>query len=622
MNTTATSESAITVRDGGNGRRVNDVVITVATSNGTGSQSANLILLRTIFAMGVPVSGKNMFPSNIQGLPTWFTIRANARGWLARRADADIMVAMNVESVADDIASLRPGATLILHEDLKRHLNRDDLRVHLVPFGSLVAAACPDARLRRLAVNIMYVGVLAWLLDLDLDEMRRALGRQFASKPRAAELNEACAMAAFQWAAENLPRSPEHVIRRAGLTEGMLLMEGNHATALGLLFGGISVLAWYPITPSSSVCEVLIDYLAKYRHDPVTGRATYATVQAEDELGAMAMVVGAGWAGARAATATSGPGISLMAELAGLAHFAEIPAVIVDVQRMGPSTGLPTRTSQGDILSAFHLSHGDCRHPLLIPADMRECYEFAALAPDLAERLQTPVFVMTDLDLGMNTWMTEPFDVPDRPIDRGKVLDAAALEDVAEFARYRDVDGDAIPYRTLPGTRNPKAAFYTRGTGHTDRATYSEKATDWAANLGRLARKLETARALLPPAVIDGQPGAAIGILAYGSSDPAIGEARAILAEEHGVATSYCRVRALPAGDDVAGFLASHRVVLVVEQNRDGQMAAILRAEFPRQSAGIRVVAHYNGLPLDAATVVAAVTEAGGEHPAEGNGHA
>lgn len=590
---------------------VNDVVIQVATSNGTGSQSANLVLLRTIFQMGVPVGGKNMFPSNIQGLPTWFTIRASAAGWTARRRDTDVFVAMNAESVAEDIAALRPGATLVLHADLEKHLNRDDLRVHVVPFGRLVTEVCPDARLRRLVVNMIYVGVVAWLLELDMAEVGRAIAKQFAGKPKAAGLNSAAAQAGHDWAAANLPQERPFVVRRMDRTAGKIIMDGNAATALGLMYGGLTVFAWYPITPSSSVAEALGDLMAKYRHDPETGRATYAILQAEDELASIGMVAGAGWAGARAATATSGPGISLMAEITGLAHFTEIPAVVIDVQRVGPSTGLPTRTSQGDILSAYYSSHGDTRHPLLIPSSVAECYEFAMQSLDLAERLQTPVFLMSDLDLGMNLWMSEPFAPPARPLDRGKVLTAEELDRLGGFARYRDVDGDGIGWRTLPGTRHPKAAYFTQGAGHDDAAKRSEKPGDWQGNLDRLRRKVDGARSIMPQPVIETVDGARAAIIGYGTSDEAVAEARHILAAEHGVATDYLRLRALPPADSVREFIASHPRVLVVEQNRDAQAAAILQAEYPGLAPRIGSILHYNGLPLDALTVVEGVLAKG-----------
>lgn len=586
------------------GAAVNDVTITVATSNGTGSQSANLILMRSIFNMGVPVSGKNMFPSNIQGLPTWFTVRASGEGWVARKRDADIVVAMNVESVAEDIATLRPGAVLVINKSLASFVNRDDITVHVVPFDDSVVPVCKEVKLRKMVVNIIYVGVLAHLLDLEMKEVDAAIARQFSRKASAAKLNGEAAAAGYAWAKENLTGKRHFVLRRMTATEGKIIIEGNQAAALGLTFGGLTVLAWYPITPSSSLCESAIDYMDELRKDPETGKPTYAVVQAEDEIASIAMVVGAGWAGARAATATAGPGISLMSEIAGLAYFAEIPAVIIDVQRMGPSTGLPTRTCQGDIFKAYHLSHGDCKHPLLIPASMAECYEFAALSLNLSERLQTLVFVMLDLDLGMNSWMSDPFQPLTKPIDRGKVLSAEDLTRIGSFARYKDVDGDAIPYRTIPGTDHPLAAYFTRGTGHTDAATYSEKPKDWKNNMDRLARKFDTARTLLPRPVVHTMPGAEVGIIAFGSSDGAVEEARVSLRKDKGVPTDYLRLRGLPIDTEVRKFIDEHRVVYVVEQNRDAQCASILRLECPTRVEAIESILHYSGLPIDAQSVV------------------
>ncbi|MBX7244527.1 MAG: 2-oxoacid:acceptor oxidoreductase subunit alpha [Candidatus Sumerlaeaceae bacterium] len=583
---------------------VNDVVIQVATSNGTGSQSANLVLMRTIFEMGVPVSGKNMFPSNIQGLPTWFTIRVNKDGWSARRRDADVFVAMNPESAAEDIAGMRPGSILILNEELQKFQNRDDIHVFVVPFNKLVIPVCPDGRLRRLVVNMMYVGVVAYLLHLDVEELKGAIARQFSKKPKAAELNSNAALAGYQWAAENLPKQYKFVVKRMDKTKGKVIIDGNSAAALGLMYGGITVFAWYPITPSSSLGEALIDYMARYRHDPETGKATYAIVQAEDELAAMAMVVGAGWDGARAATSTSGPGISLMAELTGLAYFTEIPAVIVDVQRVGPSTGLPTRTNQGDMLKAYLLSHGDCKHPLLIPGNVKECYEFGIEALNLAERLQTPIFLMTDLDMGMNLWMTDPFEAPTKPLDRGKVLTAEDLNRLGEFARYRDVDGDGIGYRTLPGTKHPNAAFFTQGAGHDDRAKRSEKPEDWQGNLDRLTHKFNHARTIMPKPVLNADEGATLAIIGFGTSDPAIEEARHILRTQHGVKSSYLRLRSLPASAEVIQYLKDNDKVYLVEQNRDAQVASILRMENPELGNRIVSVLHYCGLPLDAQSIV------------------
>jgi 2-oxoglutarate ferredoxin oxidoreductase subunit alpha len=588
---------------------VNDVVIKVATQNGSGSQSANLILMRSIFEMGVPVSGKNLFPSNIQGLPTWFTIRANEHGWLAQRVRSDIMVAMNPDTLIQDIDELPAGGILVMNSALKPLLRRTDLHAVQVPFDVLVAEICPEIKLRKLVINVLYVGVLAYLLDIEIEKMKAAIQWQFGAKPKAALLNEQAALHGYAWAEANLDKLSEYRIAPTNGTQGKIVIEGNEAAALGMLFGGVGFVAWYPITPSSSLCEALTGYLDQYRRDPETGKATYAVVQAEDELASLAMVVGAGWAGARSFTATSGPGLSLMGELAGLCYFAEIPAVIVDVQRMGPSTGLPTRTSQGDILKAYNLSHGDCKHVLLIPANVRECYEFAMQALDLAEHLQTLVLLMPDLDLAMNKWLSDPFEFPQQPLVRGKVLDAAALDDVAEFARYRDVDGDGIPYRTLPGTNHVKAPYFTRGTGHTEKAAYSEDPENWQRNMDRLERKFNTARTLVPAPAVDEAPGARVALIAYGSSDIAVQEARWILEAQHGISTSYLRIRALPASDVVRDFLARYDTVYLVEQNRDGQVAEILGDDFPDLAPRIQRVLHYNGMPLDAESVVRLVLD-------------
>lgn len=590
---------------------VNDVVITVATANGTGSQSANLILMRSIFNMGIPVSGKNMFPSNIQGLPTWFTIRANENGWTARRRNADVFIAMNPETAEEDIESLQPGTILILKDTMKGFLKRDDLQTYVVPFDTMVRDACKVARLRKMVVNIMYVGVIAYLFDLNMDEVGAAIDKQFAGKAKAADLNKDAARVAYDWARENLQKQEKFALRPSDAAKGKVIMEGNQASALGMMFGGVTVVAWYPITPSSSLAEYTADFLNEFRRDPETGKATYAVIQAEDELASIAMVIGAGWAGARAMTATAGPGISLMSEIAGLSYFAEIPAVIVDVQRVGPSTGLPTRTCQSDIMKAYFLSHGDCKHVLLIPGSVEECYEFAMESLNLAEELQTLVFLMTDLDLGMNNWMSDPFNPPSKPIKRGKVLTAEELEKLGGFARYKDVDGDGVGYRTLPGTDHPDAAYFTRGTGHTENATYSEKPHDWKDNMDRLTRKFDVARTRVPQPVVDSD-NRDVGIIAYGSSDPAIREAREILTTNHDRNVDYMRIRALPVPESVPQFIREHKVVYLVEQNRDAQMATILKAEFPELATRIKSILHYNGLPLDAQTIVEGILEGEG----------
>lgn len=584
---------------------LNDAVINIATKNGSGSQSANLILLRAIFGMGIPVSGKNLFPSNIAGLPTWFTIRVNENGWLARRAHSDILVAMNEKTVAEDLNELDPGATVVINESLKRYVTREDLDVYEVPFSTIVKEVCPDTRLRKRVVNVIYVGVLAWLLDIEMPEIKAAVQRQFDGKARATTINMDAATAGYEWAKQSVQKLQGLRLQRSDRTQDKIIIEGNEATALGLLFGGATVLAWYPITPSSSVCETLTDLFHQYRLDPETGKATFAVVQAEDEIASIGVVLGAGWAGARSVTATSGPGLSLMSEMAGLSYFAEIPAVIVDVQRMGPSTGLPTRTAQGDIAFAYQLSHGDCRHVLLIPGTVSECYEFSTRALELAEYLQTLILVMSDLDLGMNKWMSEPFTPPSsEPLARGKVLSAEDLDNIDTFERYRDVDGDAIPYRTLPATDHPKAPYFTRGTGHNAQSDYSESSAVWKENMDRLARKFDTARGLTPKPVVEDVDGASVGIIAYGSSDLAVQEARHLLLKNHGIDSAYLRIRALPPDESIHTFIDRYDSVYLVEQNRDAQMAGILRSEYPEVAGKMKSLLRYDGLPLDAETIV------------------
>src|SRR5512134_3596089 len=476
-------------------RVVNDFSIQVATVNGSGSQTANLVLLRSIFQMGVPVSGKNMFPSNIAGLPTWYTVRANKDGYIGRKKEIDFLVAMNAETAREDALSLEPGAAVLYDEPLKLNALRSDLIFYPVPFDKIVAEVCKDAKLRRLVKNMIYDGVLSKLLGVEMAQMEHALRKQLGKKVKAVELNLGALKAGFEFAAQHLPKQDPYWIERMDRTTGMILIEGNAAGALGSMMAGVTVVAWYPITPSSSLPESLIGYMKKYRHDK-DGKATYAIVQAEDEIASIGMVIGAGWAGARAMTSTAGPGISLMSEFAGLAYYAEVPGVIFDIQRVGPSTGLPTRTAQQDILSTAVLSHGDTKQIMLIPASVEECYTMAMDAFDLAERFQTIVFVMSDLDLGMNTWMSNPFPYPEGPIDRGKLLDEATLKRLGEWGRYVDVDGDGIPYRSVPGDGMP--AYFTRGSGHNEKGQYSERPDDYVENMERLARKFETARRHVP----------------------------------------------------------------------------------------------------------------------------
>ena len=580
----------------------NDVTLQIATANGSGSQSSNTVLLRSLFQMGIPVSGKNLFPSNIAGLPTWYTIRASRDGYVARKKEVDLLVAMNPETAREDVAGLPPGAAVVYDAPLALEGARTDLVFYPVAFDKVVEPVTGEARLRKLLRNMAYVGVVARLLDIEMAEVEAAIDRVFGEKAKARELNVAAARAGFAQAGGLERRHPQRVARMDA-TRGKIVVDGNAACALGAMFAGVTVVAWYPITPSSSLVETLTGYLRKYRHGP-DGKATYAVVQAEDELAAMGMVLGAGWAGARAMTSTSGPGVSLMSEFAGLGYYAEIPGVIFDVQRVGPSTGLPTRTAQGDVISTALLSHGDTKQILILPGSVEECFSLAVQAFDVAERFQTPVFVLTDLDLGMNNWMAEPFAYPDRPIDRGKVLGKEDLERLGGFARYKDVDGDAIGWRTLPGTDHPRAAYFTRGTGHDENAAYSEKSDVFTANMDRLVRKFDGAREALPQPVLCGTGSSRVGVVAYGSSDPAIRESQDQLRAEAGIETDYLRVRAWPFSGAVLDFVAAHDRVYVVEQNRDAQLAALLRLDLPAEHVGrLRPVAHVTGLPLDARSV-------------------
>jgi len=599
----ATSKSA------GNAKRVvNDFSIQVGTVNGSGSQSANSVLLRSIFRMGIPVSGKNLFPSNIAGLPTWYTIRASKQGWVARKAEIDFLIAMNPETAKEDVMSLGAGAAVVYDESLKLNELRNDLTFYSVPFDQLTVATGAEAKLRKLIKNMVYVGVAAQLLSIDMEKVEESVRRQFAKKVKAAELNLNAVRVGFDYAASALTKQDPFVVEAMNETEGKIIIDGNSAAAMGAMFAGVTVVSWYPITPSSSVIENLIDLLKKYRVEK-DGKASFAIVQAEDELAAIGMVIGAGWAGARSMTASSGPGISLMAEFAGLGYYAEIPGVIFDIQRTGPSTGLPTRTSQADLTFVAGLSHGDTKHVILLPASVNECFQFGIECFDLAEQLQTPVFLLSDLDLGMNNWMSEPFEYPEKPIARGKVLSAEQLEQAGGFARYKDVDGDGIPYRTLPGTDHPLAAYFTRGSGHNERALYSERPDDYENNMLRLARKFDTARTLVPKPILEGNGHEKVGIIAFGTSHWAVQESRDQLERENEIATDYLRVRAYPFTREVLDFVATHDRVYVVEQNRDAQMLNLLKIDGdPKYAVKLRSVLHFNGLPIDARSITSAIT--------------
>ena len=583
-------------------RVVNDFSIQVATVNGSGSQTANLVLLRSILLSGVPVSGKNMFPSNIAGLPTWYTIRASKHHYIARKKEVDFLVAMNAETAKEDVLTLEPGAAVVYDEPLKLNTLRNDLVFYPVPFDKLVGPVCPDAKLRRLVKNMIYDGVLSKLLGIDLSLMEQALAKQLGKKAKAVTLNAAALKAGFDYAEANLPKQDPFVIEKMNETAGKILIEGNAAAAIGCMMAGVTVVAWYPITPSSSLCESLITYMKKYRIDKATGKATFAIVQAEDEIASLGMVIGASWAGARAMTATAGPGISLMSEFTGLAYYAETPAVIFDVQRVGPSTGLPTRTAQGDFLQTAFLSHGDTKHIMIIPCSVEECYSMAMEAFDLAEQFQTPVFVMLDLDLGMNNWMSDGFTYPDKPINRGKLLTPETLKKLGSWGRYADVDGDGIAYRTIPGDGLP--AYFTRGSGHNAKGQYSERPDDYVENMDRLNRKFETSRKFVPAPVVQSNANAKIGFIGYGTSHFATEESRDQLSEEMKVETSYFRLRAYPFTEELAAFVDAHERVYVIEQNRDAQLLQLMKLELtPDRQKKLRSVLHYNGLPIDARSI-------------------
>jgi 2-oxoglutarate/2-oxoacid ferredoxin oxidoreductase subunit alpha len=584
-------------------RVVNDFSINVATVNGSGSQSANSVLLKSIFGMGIPVSGKNLFPSNIAGLPTWYTIRASKDGYVARTRDAEFLVALNPETAKSDIEALPAGGVAIYEENANLKQYRSDVVCYPVPFDKITAAVCSEAKLRKLVKNMVYVGVVAQLLSIDLAVVEHSVKKQFAKKQKVFDLNFGAVKAGYDYAQEKLVKQDPFFLERMNQTAGKIIIDGNAACGMGAVFAGVTVVAWYPITPSTSLVEATTDLLKKFR---VTedGKATFAVVQAEDELAAIGMVLGAGWAGARSMTSTSGPGISLMGEFAGLGYYAEIPGVIFDVQRTGPSTGMPTRTQQSDLLSTAFLSHGDTKHVVLLPGSVKECFELSIEAFNLAERLQTPVFVLTDLDLGMNNWMSEQFQYPEKPLDRGKVLTREDLNKLGSFARYRDVDGDAIGWRTLPGTMHPKAAYFTRGSGHNDAAGYTEKPDEYQAVMERLSRKFENARKLVPAPVVVKNGTSRVGILAFGTTDFALSESLDQIKKELGKDVDYMRIRAYPFAHEIHDFVASHDRVYVVEQNRDAQLATLLKIDLPaEQIVKLRSILHYNGLPIDARTI-------------------
>ena len=580
---------------------INDFSIQVATPNGSGSQTSNLVLLRSLFKMGIPSSGKNLFPSNIQGMPTWYTIRCSQDGYVARRDSIQIMVLMNPETALQDISNIQFGGVCLFPENTKYNFDREDITYYSMPVKRLAKESGVSSALRPYVSNMVYVGVLASILGIELLEIESALSWHFKGRQKLVDTNMPVIQAAFDWSQESLTKTDPFQVERSNATDGTIMIDGNLAAALGAIYGGVTVMAWYPITPSTSLADSLTQYARMLRHDN-KGQATYSIIQAEDELAAAGMIIGAGWAGARAMTATSGPGISLMSEFVGFGYYAEIPAVIWDVQRVGPSTGLPTRVSQGDLTACHWSSHGDTEHICLLPGTVAECFEFGWRAFDIAEQYQTPVFVLSDLDLGMNNWMTNPFDYPEKPMSRGKVLTA---DQVAKngFKRYFDLDGDGITYRTLPGTNHPGAAYFTRGSGHDQSAKYSEDPQDYIANMSRLRRKIHSSREKLPAPITDLKETASIGFIGFGSTDPAIIEARDRL-DPFGVESSYLRIRALPISLTLLDFIASHDRVYVVEMNIEGQLHKLIQIQYPELATKLCSLAHCDGLPLTATWIV------------------
>lgn len=591
-------------------KKTNDVVLEIATINGSGSQSANNILLKTIFRMGIPVGGKNLFPSNIAGLPTWFTIRANKDGYTARREEVDIVVALNAASVQEDIKKVQPGGVFIYATDLRlsESLLRKDITNIAVPFKELVDQVTDQIKIKKLLVNMIYVGVLAQLLNIDESILISCIQDAFKGKEKVFDVNLKALQAGLQYAKEHITTSIPFTLQKMNANEGKILIEGNLATSIGMIFGGCQILSWYPITPSSSIAENFISLAEKYRKTK-DGKNTYAVVQAEDELSAISMVLGAGWAGARSMTATSGPGLSLMAEAAGLFYYAEIPGVIWDVQRVGPSTGLPTRTMQADLSFAHTISHGDTKHIILLPGNVEECFEFAQIAFDLSERLQTLVIVLSDLDLGMNYWMSPEFKYPTKDLDRGKVFTQEDLDKISNYQRYADRDGDHIAHRTLPGTHSDKAAFLTRGSGHNESAQYTENSEQYLKVLERIAKKYETAKSWVPKPTIEDSTKTDIGILAFGSTDAAIAETRDLLKNKN-ISTNYMRIKALPFTKEVDLYIQKHKQILVIEQNRDGQLLEILRSTYPEFATKFKSIRHYDGLPVHAKGLSNKITQA------------
>lgn len=596
---------------------INDFCITFSTINGSGSATANTTILRALYKMGIPVTGKNIFPSNIQGLPTWYSIRLSKKGYRARLEKDDIVIAMNPATITREHDFILPGGVLLYPDDFTLPKVREDIICYPMPIKQIVKESEAPKKLQDYVANMVYVGVLAQIIGISLEAIHVALEFHFSGKTAAIESNYEIVKKSASWAEKNIEKRDPYLVQQMDSTSHYIMAEGNVAAALGAVYGGVQFIAWYPITPATSLAESLNEYLPIFRKDPVTGKDTFVVIQAEDELSAIGMATGAGWAGLRSMTSTSGPGLSLMAEYIGLAYYAEIPVVIWDVQRVGPSTGLPTRTAQSDITFAHFLGHGDTEHIMLLPGSVDECFEFGWKAFDLAERYQTPILVMIDLDLGMNNWMCKPYAYPDKPMDRGKVLWEEDLKNFlqqhkGQWGRYLDVDGDGIPYRTLPGNKQPGAAYFTRGSGHNEMALYSEEPGVWEQLLTRIKSKIDGSVKDLPsPVITKATETTTIGLISYGSNDPAVEEAIDIF-DSVGLKTNYCRIRSLPLHRQVYEFIDEHETVFVIENNRDSQMWQILVINMPELAHKMQKIAHSDGLPLTAKWIVQKINDVEG----------
>ena len=584
---------------------INDFSITVGTANGSGSQTSNTAILRALFKMGIPVSGKNLFPSNIQGLPTWYTIRVNKDGFTARKEEHEVVVAMNPNSFAKDLADVASGGAFFYADDIKQPITREDIVVYPMPVKQLVRSdPSISSGLRDMVANMVYVGILARMIGIEMEAIRYALDVHFKGKQKAVDLNYNVTKTSYDWAGENLEKKDPYYVEPMDKTSGLIMADGNTAAALGSIYGGVQFVGWYPITPATSLAESLNEYLPQLRKTE-DGKNTYAVLQAEDELAAIGMCIGAGWAGLRSMTSTSGPGLSLMTEFAGLAYYTEVPVVIWDVTRIGPSTGLPTRTSQGDLTFTAFMGHGDTQHIILLPGSVNECFEFGWRSFDIAERVQAPVFVLSDLDFGMNQWMTEPFVYPDTPMDRGKILWDEDIEAIkGQWGRYLDKDADGIPYRTIPGNKHPMGSYFLRGTGHDEYARYTEDSATWERMMDRLKNKYETAKDYLPEPVLKKVRGAKVGIIAFGSTESAVVEAQHLLTKDHGIKADFLRIRAIPFAEEVQTFIKKHDSVYIVELNRDGQLKQLLTVAYPELAGKLISIAHSDGLSATAKWIV------------------